>query len=89
MRQPIAANDNIAPRGITRADAAAYCGVSPATFSRWIASGIMPSAIPGTRIWDRAAIERAFDKMSGFTVPVAANDNSIDAWFEADNARAS
>jgi hypothetical protein len=67
-----------------------YCGVSPATFSRWIAAGIMPSAIPGTRIWDRAAIERAFDKMSGFTVPAAANDNHVvDAWFEVSNARAS
>ena len=77
------------PRGITRAEAAAYCGVTPATFSRWIASGIMPSAIPGTRIWDRLAVDQTFNKMSGFTLPVAANDNTVDAWFEANDARTS
>jgi hypothetical protein len=77
------------PRGISRAEAAAYCGVSPATFSRWIASGIMPGALPGTRVWDRIAVDHAFNKMSGFTVPVAANDNSVDAWFEANHARSS
>jgi excisionase family DNA binding protein len=88
LKIPKAANDNDAPRGITRAEAAKYCGVSPSTFSRWIATGIMPGAIPGTRIWDRHAVDQAFNKMSG--APLApANDNSVDAWFEANYARAS
>jgi hypothetical protein len=89
MQIPKAANDNLAPRGITRAEAAKYCGVSPTTFSRWVAGGIMPGAIPGTRIWDRRAVDYAFNKMSG--APLAhANDNpEVDRWFEAHYARAS
>jgi hypothetical protein len=43
------------PRLMTGADAAAYCGVTPATFSKWVATGTVPAPLPGTRRWDRKA----------------------------------
>lgn len=46
----------IPPRLIGRKEAAAYCGISPTCFSMWVARGIMPPTLPGTRRWDRRAI---------------------------------
>lgn len=53
------------PRLMTKADAAAYCGVCPATFTNWVASGVMPSPFRGTRMYDRHAIDAAIDRDSG------------------------
>lgn len=64
------ANDN-APRLIGRKEAAAYCGVTPTCFSMWVASHKMPPAIPGTRKWDKKAIDARLDEISG----LGANDN--------------
>lgn len=41
------------------------CGVSPTTFSNWVARGIVPPAIPGTRRWDREAIAAKFGEAFG------------------------
>lgn len=65
------ANDN-APRLIGRREAAAYCGVTPTCFSMWVASHKMPPAIPGTRKWDKRAIDAKLDDISG----LGENDNS-------------
>jgi len=53
------------PRLIGRREAAAYCGISPTCFSMWVASHKMPPAIPGTRKWDKRAIDAKLDEISG------------------------
>jgi hypothetical protein len=79
-------------RGMKRADAAKYCGIAPATFSRWIAVGIMPHSIPGTRVWDRVALDRALDRVSAVSITASREKNEVESWFEkeeAQNARSS
>jgi hypothetical protein len=61
----------VPPRCLTRAEAAAYCGLSPAGFSAWVGSGRMPAPILGTRRWDRAAIDASLDRISGLTMATA------------------
>lgn len=57
-------NDN-GPRLITRHEAATYCGLKPSAFSLWVANGTMPKPVPGTRRWDRRAIDAKLDEKSG------------------------
>lgn len=59
------------PRLLSRPDAAAYLGISPTTFSLWVSTHKMPAAVPGTRKWDKKAIDAKLDEISG----LAANDN--------------
>jgi integrase len=56
------------PRLMSGSDAASYCGVAPATFSQWVAAGRMPGPLPGTRRWDRKAIDLALDEASDIAV---------------------
>jgi len=72
------------PRLLARVDAARYCGVSTATFSRWVAKGIVPAAVPYTNRWDRRAIDCALDLLSGIQNHKA---NAFDQWLEGRNAR--
>lgn len=73
------ANDNA--RLLSRGAAAAYCGVSVATFSGWVAAGHMPRPLFGSRRWDRKAIDIALDKASGLALPVSAIDEDpLDKW---------
>lgn len=58
-----------APRLMSGTDAAAYCGVTLATWSKWVADGIVPKPIEFTRRWDRKAIDLALDKASGIVAP--------------------
>lgn len=53
------------PRLIGRKEAAAYCGIAESTFSMWVASGKMPTTIPGTRKWDKRAIDAKLNEISG------------------------
>jgi len=72
-------------RLIDRRQAAAYCGVTPTTFSSWVARGTMPSAVFGTRRWDMRSIDRYLDVIAGLNPN---NDNhrkpksELDAWIE-------
>ena len=52
------------PRGLTREAAATYLGLSPSGFDAWIAEGRIPGPIPGTKRWDRKAIDVALDRLS-------------------------
>ncbi|WFS02749.1 helix-turn-helix transcriptional regulator [Rhizobium tumorigenes] len=52
-------------RLIGRKEAAEYCGITPTCFSMWVASHKMPASIPGTRKWDRRAIDAKLDETSG------------------------
>ncbi len=70
-------------RVLDRQEAASYAGVSPGHFDKLVASGILPGPLPGygrTRRWDRAAIDRALDEVSGITSPLAAAPNAYDMW---------
>ena len=74
------------PRGLTRQQAAAYCGISPSAFDRWVSVGIMPRAAPGTHRWDRHALDHAWDRLSGLETKGSA-DTAVDDWFAEYDAR--
>ena len=54
---------SLPPRGLSRVQAAEYIGVSPSTFDKMVAEGEMPppKRIRGRVIWDRKALDCAFD----------------------------
>lgn len=56
--------------------AAAYCGVTLATWSKWVAAGTVPAPLSGTRRWDRKALDLALDKASGIVATTAAADDT-------------
>ncbi|WP_141739949.1 helix-turn-helix domain-containing protein [Bosea sp. BIWAKO-01] len=65
---------------MTKADAAAYCGVCPATFTNWVASGVMPTPFRGTRMYDRRAIDAFIDRDSGILRATAPEEDAFDRW---------
>ena len=75
------------PRGMSREEAAAYCGCeSMAAFSDWVRRGVVPGPLPGTRRWDRKAIDAALDRASGLESKF--QQSPLEAW-RAGRARAS
>lgn len=60
--------DDNTPRLIGRKAAADYCGIGESTFSAWVSSHKMPPAVPGTRKWDKKAIDARLDEISGLDV---------------------
>ncbi len=86
MRATRAVKAPIQPRGLTREDAAAYCGLTPEGFDVWVKRGIVPGPIPGTQRWDRKAIDLALDRASGLESPQK-EDNAFEQW-RAAHARA-
>lgn len=72
----------ITPRGLTREQAAEYCGCeSLNAFDAWVRKRIVPGPIPGTHRWDRKAIDRALDRRSGL---LEAADISLQQWLAED-----
>jgi hypothetical protein len=73
------------------AEAATYLGLTPASFTKWVADGRAPKPLPGTRRWDRKAIDLALDKISGIpSAPVSEEDQGAEAlrqWLRDDEAR--
>ena len=57
----------LAPRGLRREEAAAYVGLSPATFDRMVAAGTMPQPKvmrpTSVETWDRVALDVAYNKL--------------------------
>ena len=53
---------NLAPRGLSRAETAAYIGVGTTKFDAMVADGRMPAPkkIDGRNVWDRHAVDSAF-----------------------------
>ncbi|NRQ15590.1 hypothetical protein [Ensifer sesbaniae] len=68
-----------APRLIGRKEAAAYCGIGESTFSLWVATHKMPPAVPGTRKWDKRAIDAKLDEISGLGSSAEPED-AYDKW---------
>ena len=61
------------PRLMPRAQVCEYLGgVSVATLNRWVSAGRIPGPIDGTTRWDRLAIDRALDRVSGLEQPADA-----------------
>jgi predicted DNA-binding transcriptional regulator AlpA len=56
---------SLAPRGLSRVQAAAYIGVSPSLFDTMVADGRMPKAkrIGARTVWDRLQLNEAFDQL--------------------------
>ncbi len=54
-------------RGLNREESAALVGVSPNTFDRMIADGLMPKPkqVYGRKVWDAHALDRAFSALPG------------------------
>jgi hypothetical protein len=66
------------PRLIGRKDAAAYLDIAESTFSMWVATHKMPPPIPGTRKWDRKAIDARLDEISG--LDTTASEDPYEKW---------
>lgn len=79
-------SDQIAPRGLTKEQAAAYCGCGLDAFDTWVKRGIVPGAIPGTQRWDRKAIDWYLDRASGLPTGPTTADDALAAW-QASRAR--
>lgn len=69
----------IVPRGLTRAEAAAYVGLSARSFSARVRESKLPPAHPVTGRWDRAALDRALGPTSDEEGMRAAIDAAIEA----------
>ena len=71
---------SLAPRGLSRVEAAAYIGVSAALFDAMVEDGRMPSPkiINARRVWDRRKLDLAFEGL-----PERSSSNSIDQRQEA------
>jgi predicted DNA-binding transcriptional regulator AlpA len=57
---------SLAPRGLSRVQAAAYIGVSPSLFDEMVQDGRMPKAtsINARKVWDRIKLDEAFAALS-------------------------
>lgn len=56
-----------AKRGLCRVEAAGYIGVSPTTFDKMVLCGEMPGPkrVGARKIWDRCALDLAFEALPG------------------------
>lgn len=64
-RRHAALPPTLAPRGLSRVEAAAYIGLSVSKFDEMVAAGTMPrpKTIGSRKLWDRHALDRAFDAL--------------------------
>jgi hypothetical protein len=76
---------------MTGPDVAAYLGITSATFAKWVANGRAPKPLPGTRRWDRKAIDLTLDRLSGIPpAPMSREDlaeEAVQQWLRDDEAR--
>lgn len=66
---------SLAPRGLSRVQAAAYIGVSPTLFDEMVQDGRMPKPVRINKrtVWDRVKLDHAFAALSG-------EDRADDPW---------
>lgn len=68
------------PRLLSESEAASYVGVSPATFRTERAAGLWPEPVGrgcGRITYDRVALDRAVDRLSGWQDPALIEDELI------------
>lgn len=68
MAERRALPDGMHPRGLSRKAAAEYCGLPPTTFDARVDDGALPGPVFPSgrcRIWDRVALDRALNSLSG------------------------
>ncbi len=67
MKRHLPLPPTLAPRGLSRTEAAAYIGIGATKFDELVSDGRMPKAkrIDGHKIWDRFKIDVAFDALPG------------------------
>jgi hypothetical protein len=63
---------SLPPRGLSRVMAAQYLNLSPGKFDQLVADGRMPPAkrIDGRKVWDRHALDVAFDALPDDGEPI-------------------
>jgi predicted DNA-binding transcriptional regulator AlpA len=68
---------SLAPRGLSREQAAAYVGISPSLFDMLVKDGRMPGPkrINARAVWDRLELDAAFAALPG-------NDDTGNPWDE-------
>ena len=66
----------LAPRGLQREAAAGYVGVSSTKFDAMVHDGRMPkpTLIDRRKVWDRNALDRAFEALPDDETDTPAND---------------
>lgn len=75
------------PRLIGRKEAAAYCGIAESTFSLWVSTHKMPPVVPGTRKWDKRAIDAKLDEISGLAAIAEPQETDLQKWRRERDAR--
>ena len=80
MRKYDSLPPNLPPRGLSRNTAANYVGISVCKFDELVQRGQMPPAkrIDGRRIWDRNALDKAFEALP------ASGSSEANAWDETE-----
>ncbi len=73
-------SQTLPPRGLTREQAADFCGLAPSTFDAWVRAKKMPGPVAGTKRWDLKALEKAWDQLSGLTDTVNKADDDFAQW---------
>ena len=69
----------LAPRLLTRHQAAERCGLTESGFSTWVVRKLVPGPLPGTKRWDIKALDLALDRLSGIAPePMQALVDEID-----------
>lgn len=61
-------------------EAAEYLRLTPASFAKWVADGRAPKPLPGTRRWDRHALDAALDAISGLTTSIVPSEDPFEKW---------
>lgn len=76
---------SLAPRGLSRVEAAAYIGVSPSLFDQLVADGRMPAPKPinARKVWDRLKLDQAFESL-----PDLSENESANPWDEVTHGHA-
>lgn len=75
------------PRLLTKQEAAAYCRLTLSGFHDWVTKGRLPKALPGTRRWDRSAIDAALDRLSNPGAPSGSKPTTLAQYRERRDAR--
>lgn len=72
----------LAPRGLSRDEAAAYVGIGTTKFEQMVADGRMPppKQIDGRRVWDRLRLDAAFAALPDEAGRADAGDEIDDKW---------